>query len=86
MIADSDSEKEIGTFFIYRKIAQEESMKENFMLCSKLFLIHLLIRMININKDKLQKSLIFRAWIEPYEVYSQGITEWETFDEIKEFP
>ncbi len=34
-------------------------------------------------KDELQKSLTFRTIIEPYEVYSKGITEWEALDEIK---
>ena len=34
-------------------------------------------------KDELQKSLTFRTLIEPFEVYSQGVTEWEALDEIK---
>lgn len=34
-------------------------------------------------KDKLKKSLTFRVLIEPYEVYSNGVTEWEALDEIK---
>jgi len=34
-------------------------------------------------KDKLIKSLTFRILIEPYEVYSKGVTEWEALDEIK---
>lgn len=34
-------------------------------------------------KDKLGKSLTFRIRIEPYEVYSEGVTEWEALDEIK---
>lgn len=33
---------------------------------------------------ELQKSLTFRILIEPYEVYSRGITEWEALDEIKQ--
>lgn len=32
---------------------------------------------------KLQKSLTFRVLLEPYEVYSKGVTEWEALDEIK---
>lgn len=31
----------------------------------------------------LQKSLTFRILIEPYEVYSKGVTEWEALDQIK---
>ncbi len=34
-------------------------------------------------KDELQKSLTFRTLIEPFEVYSEGVTEWEALDEIK---
>ena len=34
-------------------------------------------------KDVLGKSLTFRTLIEPYEVYSEGVTEWEALDEIK---
>lgn len=34
-------------------------------------------------KDKLKKSLTFRILIEPFEVYSNGVTEWEALDEIK---
>ena len=34
-------------------------------------------------KNKLEKSLTFRTLIEPYEVYSKGVTEWEALDEIK---
>ncbi len=34
-------------------------------------------------KDELQKSLTFRTIIEPFEVYSKGVTEWEALDEIK---
>lgn len=34
--------------------------------------------------DKLDKTLPFRMRIEPYKVYSLGITEWEALDEIKE--
>ncbi len=34
-------------------------------------------------KDELEKSLTFRALIEPYEVYAKGVTEWEALDEIK---
>lgn len=34
-------------------------------------------------KDELIKSLTFRTLIEPYEVYSKGVTEWEALDEIK---
>lgn len=33
-------------------------------------------------KQQLGKSLIFRARIEPYQVYPQGVTEWEALDEI----
>lgn len=32
---------------------------------------------------ELKKSLTFRLKIEPYEVYSNGVTEWEALDEIK---
>jgi len=35
-------------------------------------------------RDQLQKSLTFRTLIEPYQVYSQGVTEWEALDEIKD--
>jgi hypothetical protein len=31
----------------------------------------------------LEKSLTFRILIEPYSVYSEGVTEWEALDEIK---
>ncbi len=34
-------------------------------------------------KKDLSKSLTFRILIEPYEVYSEGVTEWEALDEIK---
>ncbi len=34
-------------------------------------------------KEELGKSLTFRAIIKPYKVYSQGVTEWEALDEIK---
>lgn len=34
-------------------------------------------------KSELKKSLTFRIRIEPYEVYSEGVTEWEALDEIK---
>jgi len=33
--------------------------------------------------NDLVKSLTFRTLIEPYEVYSKGVTEWEALDEIK---
>lgn len=34
-------------------------------------------------KDELEKSLTFRTLIEPYKVYTEGVTEWEALDEIK---
>lgn len=34
-------------------------------------------------KEELGKSLTFRATIKPYKVYSEGVTEWEALDEIK---
>jgi len=34
-------------------------------------------------KKELKKSLTFRILIEPFEVYSKGVTEWEALDEIK---
>lgn len=34
-------------------------------------------------KTELGKSLTFRATIEPYQVYPQGVTEWEALDEIR---
>ncbi|MCX8055160.1 MAG: DUF91 domain-containing protein [Ignavibacteria bacterium] len=34
-------------------------------------------------KDKLKKSLTFRTLLEPYEIYPEGVTEWEALDEIK---
>ncbi|HPT05758.1 MAG TPA: hypothetical protein PK500_03765 [Candidatus Egerieousia sp.] len=34
-------------------------------------------------KNDLKKSLIFRQLIKPYEVYKNGISEWEALDEIK---
>lgn len=34
-------------------------------------------------KNNLQKSLTFRCLIEPYNVYANGVTEWEALDEIK---
>jgi len=34
-------------------------------------------------KNELEKSLTFRTLIEPYKVYSDGVTEWEALDEIK---
>lgn len=33
-------------------------------------------------KEELQKSLTFRVLLEPYEVYSLGVTEWEALDQI----
>jgi predicted RNA-binding protein len=33
--------------------------------------------------DDLQKNLTFRVRIKPYEVYSNGVTEWKALDEIK---
>lgn len=35
-------------------------------------------------KDELKKSLTFRCFIEPCEVYAEGVTEWEALDEIKD--
>jgi len=35
-------------------------------------------------RDQLQKSLTFRTLIEAYQVYPQGVTEWEALDEIKD--
>ena len=34
-------------------------------------------------KARLGKSLTFRALIEPYVVYAEGVTEWEALDEIR---
>ena len=34
-------------------------------------------------KQQLGKSLTFRTIIEPYQVYAEGVTEWEALDEIK---
>jgi len=34
-------------------------------------------------QGELQKSLTFRTLIEPFQVYSKGVTEWEALDEIK---
>lgn len=34
-------------------------------------------------KNELVKSLTFRTLIEPFEIYSKGVTEWEALDEIK---
>jgi len=34
-------------------------------------------------KNELQKSLTFRTLIKPLKVYSEGVTEWEALDEIK---
>jgi len=34
-------------------------------------------------KRELVKSLTFRTLVEPFEVYSKGVTEWEALDEIK---
>ncbi|HOK67794.1 MAG TPA: hypothetical protein PLV55_13410 [Anaerohalosphaeraceae bacterium] len=34
-------------------------------------------------RDKLGKSLTFRTLIKPYEVYAEGVTEWEALDEIR---
>jgi len=33
--------------------------------------------------EELDKSLTFRTLVEPYKVYSEGVTEWEALDEIK---
>ena len=33
--------------------------------------------------NELGKSLTFRTIVEPYKVYSEGVTEWEALDEIK---
>lgn len=38
---------------------------------------------VNFLKKYLVKSLTFRTLIEPFEVYSKGVTEWEALDEIK---
>lgn len=37
-------------------------------------------------KSKLQKSLTFRIKIKPYQVFAEGVTEWEALDEIKNIP
>jgi len=34
-------------------------------------------------KNELVKSLRFRILLEPFEIYSKGVTEWEALDEIK---
>jgi len=34
-------------------------------------------------KEELVKSLTFRTFLEPYEVYSKGVTEWGALDEIR---
>lgn len=34
-------------------------------------------------KQELVKSLTFRTLLEPFEIYSKGVTEWEALDEIK---
>jgi hypothetical protein len=34
-------------------------------------------------KNELVKSLTFRILLEPFEIYSKGVTEWEALDEIK---
>ncbi|MFQ3674951.1 MAG: DUF91 domain-containing protein [Endomicrobiia bacterium] len=34
-------------------------------------------------KKELKKSLTFRTLIEPFEIYANGVTEWEALDEIK---
>ena len=34
-------------------------------------------------KNELIKSLTFRTLLEPFEIYSKGVTEWEALDEIK---
>ncbi len=34
-------------------------------------------------KIELKKSLTFRILLEPFEIYAQGVTEWEALDEIK---
>lgn len=33
--------------------------------------------------EKLQKKLTFRVLIKPFDVYSEGVTEWEALDDIK---
>lgn len=33
--------------------------------------------------DKLKKKLTFRTLIKPFDVYSEGVTEWEALDDIK---
>lgn len=38
----------------------------------------------NYLKQKLNKTLPFRIQIKPYKVYSEGVSEWEALDEIKE--
>lgn len=35
-------------------------------------------------KNELNKSLTFRTLIEPFEVYPEGLTEWEALDQIKD--
>jgi hypothetical protein len=37
-------------------------------------------------KMDLEKSLTFRTLLEPYQVYRNGVTEWEALDEIKNIP
>lgn len=34
-------------------------------------------------KNELEKSLTFRTLIAPYKIYTEGVTEWEALDEIK---
>jgi predicted RNA-binding protein len=86
MIADG-SRIRVGDYVIfYLQQYFSKNIKEGkfygiFRVKSKLFLDN------NDNnqylKKELQKSLTFRILIEPFEVYEDGVTEWEALDEIK---
>jgi predicted RNA-binding protein len=86
MIADG-SRIRVGDYVIfYLQQNFSKNIKEGkfygiFRVKSKLFLDN------NDNnqylKKELQKSLTFRILIEPFEVYEDGVTEWEALDEIK---
>jgi predicted RNA-binding protein len=59
-----------GRFYGIFKVKQAPSFLDN--NDSKQFLNH-----------QLKKSLTYRTLVEPYEIYAEGVTEWEALDEIK---
>lgn len=81
MLADLNRVK-IGDyviFYLQQKDAREGKFYGIFKISSMPFIDE---KGENLLKD-LNKKLTFRALIEPYEIYPEGVTEWEALDDIK---